>query len=104
MLDGNPANFTRLKQAVRLRAEERLGIRKAFVDWSLNDIRDFQADLESVCKSSVSEKWFYTHLKNESDKLPRIDVLNLLSCYCGYKNWDAFCLSTQRNYKAIARK
>jgi hypothetical protein len=90
MLDGNPANFTRLKQAVRLRAEERLGIRKAFVDWSLNDIRDFQADLESVCKSSVSEKWFYTHLKNESDKLPRIDVLNLLSGYCGYKNWDAF--------------
>lgn len=96
MLDGNPANFNRLKNAVHERAKERLEIRKEFVDWSLNDIRDFQADLESICKSSVSEKWFYTHLKNDHDKLPRIDVLNLLSSYCGYKNWDDFVFSHQK--------
>ncbi len=82
--------FTRLKGAVQAQVAERLGIRKAAKDWSLNDIRDFQADLESVCKSSVSEKWFYTHFKNDSDKLPRVDVLNLLSQYCGFKNWDEF--------------
>jgi hypothetical protein len=82
--------FIRLKNAVQQKAAERLGIRKDVKDWSLNDIRDFQADLESVCKSSVSEKWFYLHFKNENEKLPRIDVLNLLSQYCGYKNWDDF--------------
>ncbi len=104
MLDGNPANFNRLKEAVRLRAEERMGIRKAFVDWSLNDIRDFQADLESSCKSTVSEKWFYTHLKNENDKLPRIDVLKLLSCYCGFKNWDEFVFKYQGEPKKTGKR
>lgn len=83
-------DFIRLKNAVQQKAAWRLGIRKDVKDWSLNDIRDFQADLESVCKSSVSEKWFYLHFKNENEKLPRIDVLNLLSQYCGYKNWDDF--------------
>ncbi|NVK28138.1 MAG: hypothetical protein HWE14_08840 [Flavobacteriia bacterium] len=83
-------HFERLKEAVRLRVEERLSIRKEFADWSVADIQDFRVDLEACCKSSVSEKWFYTHLKNTNDKLPRIDVLNLLSEYAGYKNWDAF--------------
>jgi hypothetical protein len=83
-------HFTRLKEAVQARAAERLGIRKPVKEWSLNDIRDFQADVESVCKSTVSEKWFYLHFKNDSQKLPRIDVLNLLSQYCGFKNWDEF--------------
>lgn len=94
MSNGTPANMDRLKEAVQNRARERLGIRKDFPDWSLNDIRDFQTDLEEVCRSSVSEKWFYTHLKNDNEKLPRIDVLNLLSQYCGYTGWDDF---TYRN-------
>lgn len=73
-----------------MQAAGKLGIEKPLAEWSLHDIRDFQADLEAVCKSSVSEKWVYTHFKNESDKLPRIDVLNLLSAWMGYKNWDDF--------------
>ena len=40
--------FTRLKGAVQAQVAARLGIRKAAKDWSLNDIRDFQEDLESV--------------------------------------------------------
>jgi len=83
-------HFIRLKVAVQTQAAARLGIRKAVKEWSLNDIRDFQADVESVCKSTVSEKWFYIHFKNDSQKLPRIDVLNLLCQYCGFKNWDEF--------------
>lgn len=90
MTDDSLTDLQRLKEAVRLKAEERLGVRKPFSDWSLNDIQDFRVDLEEECRSSVSEKWFYTHLKNDHDKLPRIDVLNLLSQYCGYKNWDDF--------------
>jgi len=38
----------------------------------------------------VSEKWVYTHFKRDSAKLPRVDVLNLLSAWIGYKNWDDF--------------
>lgn len=95
MVENHRTSFDKLKIAVRDKAEERLNIRKEFVDWSLNDIRDFRVDLEEVCKSSISEKWFYTHLKNSSDKLPRIDVLNLLSEYCGYTNWDDFNFEPQ---------
>jgi len=90
MTEASLKHFKTLKENVRRYADEHLGIRKAFKDWSLNDIRNFQVDLEEKCKSTLSEKWFYTHLKNEGEKLPRIDVLNLLSAYCGYKNWDDF--------------
>lgn len=83
-------HFILLKQALLKTTQSRLNIHKAFAEWSLGDIADFQADLEAVCKSSISEKWFYNHLKNESDKLPRIDVLNLLAVYVGYKNWEEF--------------
>jgi len=39
----------------------------------------------------VSEKWFYTHLKvSANEKLPRIDMLNLLAQYVGALGWDDF--------------
>jgi hypothetical protein len=39
----------------------------------------------------VSEKWFYTHLKIEqSTKLPRLDMLQLLAQYVGYTSWEDF--------------
>lgn len=99
MPNGDSANFNRLKMAIQLRVEERLNIRKTLSEWSLNDIRDFQADLESEVQSAVSEKWIYTHFKNETGKLPRIDVLNLLSRYCGYKNWDDFTFQKDKPLK-----
>lgn len=83
-------HFALLKAAIRAKAKEKLGVRKELEAWSLQDIRDFQADLEAECKSSVSEKWFYTYFKNEAGKLPRIDVLNLLSSWVGYRHWDDF--------------
>ena len=83
-------SFRLLKQKVQLHAAGKLGIEKPLADWSLQDIRDFQADLEAECKSAVSEKWVYTHFKREGDKLPRIDVLNLLSEWIGHRNWDDF--------------
>ncbi len=82
--------FPLLKQKIREQVEKSLLIRKEFKDWSIQDIQDFQSDLEATCKSSVSEKWFYLHFKKENDKLPRVDVLNLLANYCGYKNWEVF--------------
>ena len=59
-------------------------------DWRGQHITDFQEELFRKVKGRISEKWFYTHIKSTSDKLPRIDMLNMLSEYTGYKNWDEF--------------
>ncbi len=58
--------------------------------WKGQEITDFQEDLLIKVKAQVSEKWFYSHIKNGKHSLPRIDVLNLLSRYAGYSNWDEF--------------
>ncbi len=41
-------------------------------------------------KGSISEKSFYSYFKNDPKKLPRIDMLNLFSKYCGYEHWNDF--------------
>lgn len=82
--------FEQLKYMLKKEVESSLNIRKEFKEWSGSDIQTFQIDLEEKCKSTVSEKWVYLHFKNKSEKLPRVDVLNLLSQYCGFKNWDDF--------------
>ena len=101
MKNNSPSSFQPLKEAVLKQAQSRLNIQKNFSDWSLQDNRDFKEDLEARCQSGVSEKWFYTHLKNESPKLPRLDVLNLLSRYCEYKNWDDFQQSAQQPHPGV---
>lgn len=62
----------------------------AIENWKGDEIVAFQEDLFSKMKARVSEKWFYTYFKNDTDKLPRIDMLNLLSAYVGYSNWNEF--------------
>lgn len=59
-------------------------------EWKGNTITDFQEDLRSKTKGSISEKWFYTYIKNDAEKLPRVDMLNLLSVYVGFENWNDF--------------
>ena len=59
-------------------------------EWKGQEIVDFQEDLLQKADGQISEKWFYTHMKSGSSTLPRIDVLNLLSKYAGYANWDDF--------------
>lgn len=88
----NPAQcLEALKKELQEQAAKRLAIAKDFGDYSGQDISLFQEDLMAVCQSSVSEKWFYTHLKNHHPKLPRIDVLQLLARYCAYASWEEFC-------------
>lgn len=96
--------FQELKIKVRNKVEVQLQIRKEFKDWSGNDIHTFQEDLEDKCKSTVSEKWVYLHFKNENEKLPRVDVLNLLSEYCGYKNWDDFKFQNTKKESSLTKK
>ncbi|MBC8755696.1 hypothetical protein H2O64_13555 [Kordia sp. YSTF-M3] len=85
----------------------------AIRDWKGNTITDFQEDLRSKTKGSISEKWFYTYIKNDAEKLPRVDMLNLLSMYVGYENWNDFVQhqteetqleETQKNSKKSSRK
>ena len=55
------------------------------------EFRRFQQHLMDTVQGRVSEKWFYTHIKPESNsRLPRVDVLNLLSRYTGADSWMEF--------------
>ena len=66
------------------------GIHPSITEWKGQEISDFQEELLTKVNAHISEKWFYTHMKSEHKTLPRIDVLNLLSKYVGYQNWDDF--------------
>ena len=66
------------------------GINPSISEWKGQEITDFQEELLKAVNAHLSEKWFYTHMKSVSKSLPRIDVLNLLSKYAGYANWDDF--------------
>lgn len=70
-------------------------------DWRGQQIAAFQDDLRQTVGGYVSEKWFYTHLKASSvQKLPRIDMLNLLAAYVGAENWEAWT-TTQQKEQAV---
>ena len=59
--------------------------------WKGIDIIYFQEDLRKIAKGNISEKTFYTYFKNSPvTKLPRIDMLNILSLYAGYMSWYEF--------------
>lgn len=59
--------------------------------FSSQDILNLIDDIQLKTKQSVSEKWIYTHLKPETnEKLPRKDMLDILSVYVGKSGWDEF--------------
>ena len=83
-------HFNALKTAVISKFLENHSASTNVKDWNGDDIALFQEDLFSEVKAKVSEKWFYTYFKNDAQKLPRIDMLNLLSSYVGFEHWNAF--------------
>lgn len=58
--------------------------------WKGQDIVLFQEELLEQTRGRISEKWFYTHIRKQGDKLPREDMLNLLAQYAGAESWRAF--------------
>lgn len=83
--------FTALKKKIVAKIQESYpGINPNISEWKGQEITDFQEELLKCVNAHISEKWFYTHMKSVSKSLPRIDVLNLLSKYAGYANWDDF--------------
>lgn len=68
--------------------------------WKGIDIIYFQEDLRQKAKGNISEKTFYTYFKNNAqEKIPRIDMLNILSVYVGFGSWSEF---KKKNPIAIA--
>lgn len=82
--------FSQLKLAITTTFLRNNSAPNNIEDWRGDDIIAFQEDLFDKVKARVSEKWFYTYIKNEAEKLPRIDMLNILSSYVGHKNWNDF--------------
>jgi len=78
------------KKIVAVMQQSYPGISASISEWKGQDIVNFQEELLQKVNAHISEKWFYTHMKSESNKLPRIDVLNLLSKYAGYTDWSDF--------------
>ena len=78
------------------------GMNPEISEWKGQEITDFQEELLRKADGRLSEKWFYTHIKSESHSLPRIDVLNMLSRYAGYLNWDDFRYKNSNNIIAAA--
>lgn len=92
MADLDLLHFEQLKQEVQ--AEYLKNHHPSFDDiskWKGIDIIYFQEDLRRKAKGNISEKSFYTYFKsNPTTKLPRIDMLNLLSMYVDYQSWYDF--------------
>lgn len=63
--------------------------------WKGEEIALFREDLLQKTFGSVSEKWFYTHIKKQQDKLPRVDTLNLFASYVDEDSWKAFSYKYQ---------
>jgi hypothetical protein len=62
------------------------------------DILNLIDDIQQKAKQTVSEKWIYTHLKPENNqKLPRKDMLDILSVYVGKSGWDEFVFKSNSN-------
>jgi hypothetical protein len=87
----NHKNFERLKKKiVEVMQQSYPGINPSIAEWKGQEITDFQEDLRIKVNANISEKWFYTHMKSPDPTFPRIDMLNILSKYAGYANWDEF--------------
>ncbi len=88
--------FELLKQKIVMVMKQSFpGIKTSIELWKGQEIVDFQEELRIKVNAQISEKWFYTHFKTTNTVLPRIDILNFLSKYVGYANWDDFVLKNQ---------
>lgn len=73
-------------------------------DWKGEEIKFFQADLQEKLAGYVSEKWFYTHIKNKAnEKLPRVDMLNMLAAYAEFENWESYLDAFQLDDKEVGK-
>lgn len=84
--------FEKLKQNVLLKYQEHYPYFQGnWKNFSSQDIQNLIVLIEEKTKQNVSEKWIYTHLKPETNsKLPRKDMLDILSQFSEFSGWDEF--------------
>lgn len=84
--------FQKLKEDVLLTYQKQYPYFEG--NWKTFSSQDIQNLIDLIAinvKQTVSEKWIYTHLKSEtSEKLPRKDMLDILSQFVGYSGWDEY--------------
>lgn len=92
MSDLDLLHFEQLKSEIQAKyLETHTPSNEDIAHWKGIDIIYFQEDLRQKAKGNISEKSFYTYFKSSPvTKLPRIDILNLLSSYAGYASWYDF--------------
>lgn len=67
------------------------GCKSDIKTWTGREVEFLQKDLQVRVNGRISERWFYNYLKPEKvEKLPRIDMLDLLANYVGSENWERF--------------
>ena len=88
MSDRELIYFEILKKEVVKTLQKSYVVNSDIKKWKGQDITFLQDDLSDKVNGRISEKWFYTHIKANTGKLPRIDMLNILSKYTGYQNWN----------------
>ena len=92
------------KEIVSVMQQSFPGISPEISEWRGQDIVNFQEELLQKINAQISEKWFYTHMKSRQDALPRIDVLNFLSKYVGYHDWNDFIHRNENKYASARFK
>ncbi|MBF5026814.1 hypothetical protein [Planobacterium oryzisoli] len=92
MTDLDLLHFEQLKSEIQTKyLQTHTPSNENIAHWKGIDIIYFQEDLRKIAKGNISEKSFYTYFKTSPvTKLPRIDILNLLSQYAGYQSWFDF--------------
>jgi len=90
------------KKIVAMMQQSYPGINPSISEWKGQEITDFQEELLNKVNANISEKWFYTHMKSAHASLPRIDVLNFLSRYAGYSNWDEFVFKNRELFPVVS--
>lgn len=82
--------FELLKQEVAKTLQNSYAVNQDIKKWKGQEITFLQDDLAEKVNGRISEKWFYTHMKSDTGKLPRIDMLNIFAEYTGFQNWNDF--------------
>lgn len=95
-----------LKHVERVFKQAHPHIKTSIQDWKGEEIQLFQDHLAEKVQGRISEKWFYTHIKSQQEKLPRVDLLNLLALYADFPSWKTFLHehTTQQNPSTKPKK
>ncbi|QBZ97756.1 hypothetical protein [Flavobacterium sangjuense] len=98
-------HFQRLKQLVLLKYQEHYPFfQGSWKTFSAQDIQNLIGLIEEINRQTISEKWIYTHLKPEvNQKIPRKDMLNILTEFVGLSGWDEFVFEASSENEAISK-